>query len=109
MPLAGVPLSFFQAEDGIRDPVLFFAVDITTRKGLAEATGRLESAWGVPTILVNNAAVDFPPQASGETFEDASVSQWRQVLEVNLPGVFFCCQVIGGRMARAGGGGFSDL
>lgn len=92
-----------------RYPVLFFAVDITNRKGLAEATERLESAWGAPTILVNNAAVDFPPQASGETFEDASVSQWRQVLEVNLTGVFLCCQVIGGRMARAGGGSIINI
>src|SRR3989338_4869180 len=92
-----------------RYSVLFYAVDITNREGLVKATEQLESAWGTPTILVNNAAVDFPPQACGETFEDASVSQWRQVLEVNLTGAFLCCQVIGGRMARAGGGSIINI
>lgn len=92
-----------------RYPVTFSAVDITNRRALEDATDRLEAAWGTPTILVNNAALDFPPQASGETFEEASVSQWRQALEVNLTGVFLCCQVIGGRMARAGGGSIINI
>ena len=92
-----------------RYPVRFFAVDITNRKGLAEATERLESAWGAPTIWVNNAAVEFPPQASGERFEGASVAEWGQVLEVTLTGVFLCCQVRGGRRARAGGGSIINI
>ncbi len=92
-----------------RYPVMFFAVDITNRKALEDVTDRLEAAWGTPTILVNNAALDFPPQASRETFEDAPLSQWRQVLEVNLTGVFLCCQIIGGRMARAGGGSIINI
>ncbi|MBI2987274.1 MAG: SDR family oxidoreductase [Deltaproteobacteria bacterium] len=90
-------------------PVMFFAVDITNRKALEDATDRLEASWGPPKILVNNAALDFPPQASGERFEDAPVSQWRQILEVNLTGVFLCCQVIGGRMARAGIGSIINI
>src|SRR3990167_6791500 len=39
-----------------RYPVLFFAVDITNRKALEDATDRLEASWGPPKILVNNAA-----------------------------------------------------
>ena len=90
-------------------PVMFFAVDITDRKGLEKATGKLEAAWGAPTILVNNAALDFPPRTCGEMFENMPVSQWKQVLDVNLTGVFLSCQVIGGRMVQAGGGSIINI
>ena len=92
-----------------RYPVKFFVVDITNRKALENVTDQLEISWGTPAILVNNAALDFPPQPSGETFEDTPVSRWKQVLEVNLTGVFLCCQVIGGRMARADGGSIINI
>jgi len=92
-----------------RCPIAFFAADITDRKALEHATDRLEATWGPPTILVNNAALDFPPQALGEAFENAPVSQWRQALEVNVTGAFLCCQVMGGRMARAGGGSIINI
>lgn len=92
-----------------RYAVMFFPVDITDRKALEEATDRLESCWGTPTILVNNAAVDFPPQSSGKRFEEAPLSQWKQALEVNLTGVFLCCQVVGGRMARGAGGSIINI
>ena len=90
-------------------PVKFLAVDITDRKALEKASAELEAAWGGPTILVNNAALDFPPQSSGDSFENMPVSQWEQVLDVNLTGVFLCCQVIGGRMARTGSGSIINI
>lgn len=90
-------------------PVEFFAVDITDRQALAKATERLEALWGTPTVLINNAAIDFPPQPSSEKFEDGSLAQWEKVLKVNLTGVFLCCQVIGGRMAKADGGSIVNI
>src|SRR5574341_942265 len=90
-------------------PVRFFPVDITDRRGLEKATDELEAAWGAPGILINNAAIDFPPQPAGGKSEDSSLSQWERVLKVNLTGVFLCCQVVGERMAKAGGGSIINI
>jgi NAD(P)-dependent dehydrogenase (short-subunit alcohol dehydrogenase family) len=92
-----------------RDAARFFAVDITDRQSLEKATDELEAAWGAPGILINNAAIDFPPRPSDDKLEAESVAQWEKVLQVNLTGVFLCCQVIGERMAKAGGGSIINI
>lgn len=55
-----------------------------------EASGRLD-------VLVNSAAMDpkFDDSQQGKhgnTFEDYPVEAWRQALDVNLTGMFLCCQ-----------------
>jgi NAD(P)-dependent dehydrogenase (short-subunit alcohol dehydrogenase family) len=55
-----------------------------------DATGRLD-------VLVNSAAMDpkFDDSQQGQhgnTFEDFPVDAWRQALDVNLTGLFLCCQ-----------------
>lgn len=49
----------------------------------AEAVGR----FGTVHILVANAGIQ-----NGGRFQDMSVRQWRQVLDVNLTGMFLCCR-----------------
>lgn len=90
-------------------PVRFFPVDITDRRDLEKATDELEAAWGAPGILINNAAIDFPPRAAGEKSEKDSLSDWERVLKVNVTGVFLCCRVIGERMAKASGGSIINI
>lgn len=89
--------------------VRFFAVDITDRRSLEKATDELEAAWGAPGILINNAAIDFPPQPAGEKSEGGSLPQWERVLKVNVTGVFLCCQVIGERMGKARSGSIINI
>lgn len=84
--------------------VLHIQADVTSRESLEAAAVRIETAWGPPHVLINNAALDSPPDApptSNGPFEHYPVELWRQVLDVNVTGVFLCCQVLGGRMARA--------
>lgn len=90
-------------------PVAFFPVDITDSRALERVTDKLEALWGPPTVLINNAAIDFPPQPASEKFEGGSLAQWEKVLKVNLTGVFLCCRVIGERMVRAGGGSIINI
>ncbi|HTN63609.1 MAG TPA: glucose 1-dehydrogenase [Devosia sp.] len=54
----------------------------------------LASAWGGIDILVNNAGIDGRP-APGWTI---GLDDWRQVLEVNLFGTFYCCRQALARM-----------
>jgi NAD(P)-dependent dehydrogenase (short-subunit alcohol dehydrogenase family) len=91
---------------------LHVRADVTDRASLEEAIARVEKRWGSPHILVNNAALDSPPDApagANGRFEDYPVASWRRVLDVNVTGVFLCCQVIGGRLAAAGRGSVINI
>lgn len=86
----------------------FFSVDITKKPTIEEALDSLESMWGVPDALINNAGLDTqpsaPPEVSGP-FEDFPVEIFREVVDVNLTGTFLMVQAVGARMRRAGKGG----
>jgi NAD(P)-dependent dehydrogenase (short-subunit alcohol dehydrogenase family) len=87
----------------VPDSARAFSVDITDRAAIEEATAEIESEWGVPHLLVNNAALDSPPDAPVDEvgpFESYPESSFDQVMDVNVKGTFLCCQVVGGAMAR---------
>jgi NAD(P)-dependent dehydrogenase (short-subunit alcohol dehydrogenase family) len=89
-----------------------FAVDITDRAAIEEATREVEADLGVPHLLVNNAALDSPPDAPAEEvgpFESYPESSFDEVMDVNVKGTFLCCQVVGGAMARAGRGSIVNI
>lgn len=91
-------------------PIKFFAADISQREKVEEALSKVIVNLGEPQILVNNAAVDFPPKKeSKETFENYPLEKWKKVLEVNLTGMMICCQVIGGQMVKSGGGSIINI
>ncbi len=93
------------------DPGLaFYAVDITKPDAVRGALDAIVAAWGTPSILINNAAIDFPPKKNAdETFENYPLEKWNAVLGVNLTGMFVCCQVIGGAMANGAGGSIINI
>jgi NAD(P)-dependent dehydrogenase (short-subunit alcohol dehydrogenase family) len=87
--------------------VMYVAADVRDRRQLEMALAAIETAWGPPYALINNAALDSPPDAplsENGPFEEYSRESWDRVMEVNLAGVFHCCQVFGGRMAGQGAG-----
>lgn len=91
--------------------VMFDKVDISKREDVQAAADRIVAKWGVPNVLLNNAAVDFPPQAGAalETFENYSTEKWQAIFAVNLTGMIHCCQVIGGMMAENDGGSIINV
>jgi len=94
------------------DRCLYLEADVTDRTALERAMVRIESAFGPPHVLVNNAALDSPPNAPASAngrFEDFPVDVWRATIDVNVTGVFLCCQVVGGRMAAAGRGSIINV
>lgn len=87
--------------------IMIVAADVTRRDSLEAALHRISDRWSVPHVLINNAAIDSPPDAPAEEsgpFETYPLASWERVLDVNLTGVFLCCQVFGGAMAAAGRG-----
>ncbi|HXU81106.1 MAG TPA: SDR family oxidoreductase [Polyangia bacterium] len=92
--------------------VMVVEADVTAKASLEAALAQVTSAWEVPFGLVNNAALDSPPQAPIEEngpFESYPESSWDRVMEVNVKGVFLASQVVGGAMARAGRGSIINI
>lgn len=86
--------------------------DITNRADVERALATIQSRWGTPTILVNNAAIDAPPNAPASEngpFESYPESSLDKSLAVNIKGTWFCCQVFGGAMAAAKKGSIINI
>src|SRR5688572_24949319 len=58
-------------------------LDVTDQASVAHAFDAAEAATGAVTILVNNAGV-----SSGSFFVNTGEAEWRDVMAVNLDGVF---------------------
>ncbi len=73
--------------------------DVRDADDAAEAIDAAVERFGGLDILVNNAGVGvFAPVA------DMEVTQWHDVIETNLSGVFFCCHAAIPHLRARGGG-----
>jgi NAD(P)-dependent dehydrogenase (short-subunit alcohol dehydrogenase family) len=94
------------------DKFTFIKADITSKKAIIEALDKIKIRFGIPDVLINNAALDSPPSAPPQEngpFEDYPETSWDKVLSVNLKGVFLCCQVFGSEMAKQGRGSIINI
>lgn len=69
---------------------LAIRVDVTDRHEVADMVRSAMETFGKIDILVNNAGTIFRTEA-----EEYPEEAWDRVLEVNLKGVFLCCQAVG--------------
>ena len=72
-------------------------VDVREPEVIARAFDAIEKDLGAATILVNNAAGNFPVAA-----EDLSPNGWRAVTDIVLDGTFFCSREFARRRIAAG-------
>jgi NAD(P)-dependent dehydrogenase (short-subunit alcohol dehydrogenase family) len=82
-----------------------FGCDITSPESVAQMVAAVVSHFGRIDVLVNNAASKgsnldefFKP------FEDYSLQTWREVMSVNIDGLFLVAQAVGKQMKLQGGG-----
>lgn len=100
------------AEPGRDGDVRRYRVDVTDRASIDAAAVEVAADWGAPHLLVNNAALDSPPDAPPEEvgpFETYPEASFDEVMDVNVKGVVLCCQVIGAAMADAGRGSIVNV
>ncbi|MFD7258585.1 SDR family oxidoreductase [Streptomyces sp. NPDC059874] len=71
--------------------------DIRDPERVAEVFDAAEAAFGLPDVLVNNAAANFPSPA-----EDLSPNAWRAVVDITLTGTWFMTREFGRRHLAAG-------
>jgi NAD(P)-dependent dehydrogenase (short-subunit alcohol dehydrogenase family) len=109
----GMRVAVFDTASGdVPEGARAFAVDITDRAAIEHAAREVEAEWGVPHLLVNNAALDSPPDAPAEEvgpFESYPEASFDEVMDVNVKGTFLCCQAVGGAMAREGRGSIVNV
>jgi NAD(P)-dependent dehydrogenase (short-subunit alcohol dehydrogenase family) len=92
--------------------ISFHKVDVTNRPSIEAAYHEVSERRGIPYGLVNNAALDSPPDAPASEngpFENYSEESFDSIMDVNVKGVVLCCQVIGGAMAEAGRGSIINI
>jgi NAD(P)-dependent dehydrogenase (short-subunit alcohol dehydrogenase family) len=70
--------------------------DIREPDSIASAFDAIEAELGLPDVLINNAAANFPVPA-----EDMSPNAWRTVVDITLNGTFFCTREFGRRHISA--------
>lgn len=82
-----------------------FGCDITSPESVAQMVAAVVGDLGRIDVLVNNAASKgsnldefFKP------FEDYSLTTWREVMSVNIDGLFLVAQAVGKQMKLQGGG-----
>ena len=94
------------------DNLMVLEVDITKKTSIQGALKKICDQFGKIDGLINNAAIDAPPGESDENvgpFETYPETAWDKMMEVNLKGMFLCCQVFGSSMVAKGGGSIVNI
>ena len=76
-----------------------YTADVTDREQVDAALDNIRSQLGPVSILVNAAGLD-----GFSRFSEISFNNWQRVINVNLNGVFHCCQAVLPDMVDAGWG-----
>jgi NAD(P)-dependent dehydrogenase (short-subunit alcohol dehydrogenase family) len=92
--------------DAIGTSAIAVACDVSDPASVSESVARVVRECGGIDILHNNAASKssdlkhfFAP------FEDYTIETWREVMDVNIDGMFLMAQAVGKRMLEQGRGG----
>lgn len=114
LDLAGAPASpgFEQISRASgADRLVSCDCDITDRQSIVTARDHIVSVFGPPAVLINNAAIDQPPdpEAPHQTIETLPIGAFRRVVEVNLMGTFQMTQLFGSLMADRGHGSIINI
>lgn len=86
-----------------------FVVDVADETSVRQAFADVAARLGPVTGLVNNAGITrdglLVKAKDGRVEGSMSLEQWRQVIDVNLTGVFLCGREAASQMIEAGKGG----
>jgi 3-oxoacyl-[acyl-carrier protein] reductase len=101
---SGVDDAVRRLTDGLQRKVVGKAADVRGSTDVAALFEWLDRETGGPDILVNNAGLGVMKRAAELRVED-----WRETLETNLSGVFYCSREALARMTHRGGGSIINI
>jgi NAD(P)-dependent dehydrogenase (short-subunit alcohol dehydrogenase family) len=89
-------------ELGVRAEV--FSADVTDRTAVGQAADQIATTFGSVDVLVNNAGTCVHKPAL-----EVTEQEWREVMDVNVTGVWNCCQAFGAGMVAKGQGSIINI
>ncbi len=82
-------------------------IDISQKAEVQRAIDNIVKQYGKIDVLINNAAYEQLKHVVNEqvlSFEDFPLEVWQATIDVNLTGMFLCCQAVGKVIAQQGYG-----
>ncbi len=79
-------------------------LDVADRKSVKNMVDTALKEFGAVDILVNNAGINKPTD-----FDEITIEDWDEILDVNLKGPFICCQEILPALRKRGGGSIINI
>lgn len=93
------------AADQIGESAAGFGCDVSDPASVQATVDAVMARFGRIDVLVNNAATKTADvRAFFEPFETYSLETWREVMSVNIDGMFLMAQAVGREMLKAGSG-----
>jgi len=82
------PLEKTAQESGAGERALCVPTDVSKQDSVKALFAAARDTWGRVDVLFNNAGVNAP----GTSLEELSLEKWREVVDINLTGMFLCMQ-----------------
>ena len=82
----------------------YYQLDVRDQKNWQDIVSETTNKHGRLDILCNNAGMNFRTDFHGQTYE-----QYRQIIDVNLDGVYKGCKAVGEAMRQSGGGSILNI
>ena len=82
------PLKDVAEESGHASQCLVVPTDVANPESVKALFAQTMQAWGRVDLLFNNAGVSAPPVP----LDELTIEQWRNVVDINLNGMFYCLQ-----------------
>jgi NAD(P)-dependent dehydrogenase (short-subunit alcohol dehydrogenase family) len=90
---------------GMKTDPLALAVDIGTEKAVRAMVDTVMDRYSGIDVLINNAAIAGPTAM----IPDIESDDWRQAVDINLSGTFYCCKYVSRVMREAKSGNIITL
>ena len=82
------PLKDLAHESGLASQCLVVPTDVANPDSVKALFADTAKTWGRVDLLFNNAGVGAPPVP----LDELTIEQWRNVVDINLNGMFYCLQ-----------------
>ena len=80
--------------------ILVVKLDLTSKKSIQSMVKKVLEKYSRIDVLINNAADQGDSKLRKTPFEEFPLKNWNHAIDVNLTGVFLCCQEIGKIMVK---------